>query len=108
MSLVDEYLGDIEKKEFRLTEKRTAIWDEVLRKVRPVVKYRYGSASKQIDISTQLGTRYIDRMIDVYTGRYQEIEDEIEELEKEKEELKEKWETEDVKFRHLDKVIKGK
>lgn len=105
MSLVDEFLGDIEKKEFRLTKKRKEIWDKIFRNVRPVVKYRYGSASKQIDIAGMLGARYIERMKDVYTGRYQEIEEEIEQLEKEKQDLEEKWETEDVKFRHLDKIM---
>lgn len=108
MSLVDEvFREDLEKKEFRLTEKRKEIWDKIFRKVRPVVKYRYGSGSKQIDIAGELGARYIDRMVDVYTGRFQEIEEEIEELEKEKQELKEKWETEEVKFGHLDKVLKS-
>ena len=108
MSLVDEVFREgLEKKEFRLTKKRKEIWDKIFRKVRPVVKYRYGSGSKQIDIAGELGARYIDRMIDVYTGRFQEIEKEIEELEQEKQELKENWETEEVKFRHLDKVLKS-
>ena len=106
MSLVDEvFREDLEKKEFRLTKKRKEIWNKIFRKVRPVVKYRYGSGSKQIDIAGELGAKYIDRMVDVYTGRYSEIEKEIKELEQEKEQLKEKWETEEIKFRHLDKVI---
>ena len=105
MSLVDELIGDKETKEFRLTDKRTEIWNKIFRKVRPVVKYRYGSSSKHIDIAGDLGARYIDRMVDVYTGRFQEIEEEIERLEQEKEQLKDDWETEDVKFRHLDKVL---
>jgi len=105
MSLADELLGDIEKKEFRLTKNRKKIWDKIFRKVRPVVKYRYGSASKQIDIAGELGARYIDRMVDIYQGRYQEIEEEIQELEQEKQRLKDDWETDEVKFKHLDKFI---
>lgn len=105
MSLVEEKFGDLKKKEFRLTKNRKQIWNKIFRKVQPVIKYRYSSDSKAIDLAGLLGAKYIDRMIDVYTGRYQEIEKEIEELEKEKEEIKEKWETEEIKFRHLDKVI---
>jgi hypothetical protein len=92
-------------KEFRLTKTRSDIWNEIMLKVRPVIKYRFSSASKAIDVSGELGARYIDRMIDVYTGRYQEIEEEIEALEQEKKQLEEKWETEEVKFRHLDKIL---
>jgi hypothetical protein len=105
MSLVDEKFGDIEKKEFRLTKNRKKIWNKIFEKVQPVIKYRYSSDSKAVDIGGKLGARYIDRMIDVYTGRYQEIEEEIEQLEQEKKKLEEKWETEEVKFRHLDKVL---
>lgn len=105
MSLVDEKFGDLKKKEFRLTQKRKKIWNKIFRKVQPVIKYRYSSDSKAIDLAGELGALYIDRMIDVYTGRYQEIEKEIEQLEKEKAELEENWETEEIKFRHLDKVL---
>lgn len=103
MSLVDELLGDIEKKEFRLTKKRKKIWNKIFRKVRPVVKYRYGSASKQIDIAGELGAKYIDRMLDK-KREIEEIDEKIQELEEQKAEIKDKWETDEVKFRHLDKV----
>jgi len=103
MSLVDELLGDIEKKEFRLTKKRKKIWNKIFRKVRPVVKYRYGSASKQIDIAGELGAKYIDRMLDK-KKEIEEIDEKIQELEEQKAEIKDKWETDEVKFRHLDKV----
>lgn len=105
MSLVEEKFGDLKKKEFRLTKNRKQIWEKVFRKVQPVIKYRYSSDSKAVDVAAGLGARYIDRMKDVYTGRYTEIEKEIERLEEEKAQLEEEWETEEIKFHHLDKVI---
>jgi len=104
MSLVEEKFGDLSKKEFRLTKNRKQIWEKVFRKVQPVIKYRYSSDSKAIDVSAELGARYIDRMIDAYKQQ-QEDQEKIEEIEERIEERKEKWETEEIKFRHLDKVI---